>query len=121
LKEALERINSIRALEINLSLPLQIPQTRIKALSRVAEVCRLKTLEQMIPLRRWATLAAFVCCLEATAQDDAMELLEIMLKDLFNKAVKANKEARLRTMRDMDQKAGILAEFCLAITDINPP
>jgi hypothetical protein len=121
LKEALERINSIRVLGINLSLPLQIPQTHIKALGRVAEVCRTQTLERMGAPRRLATLAAFVCCLEATAQDDAMELLEIMLKDLFNKAVKANKEARLRTMRDMDQKAGILAEFCLAITDSKGP
>jgi hypothetical protein len=121
LKEALERINSIRNLGLNLSLPIQIPQSRVKALGRVAEVCRLKTLEQMRSLRRLATLAAFVCCLEATAQDDAMELLELMLKDLFNKAVKANKEARLRTMGDMDQKAGVLAEFCLAITDSKGP
>jgi hypothetical protein len=114
LKESLERINSIRALGINLSLSLRIPQVRIKALGRVAEVCRLKTLEQMTPLRRLATLAAFLYCLEAAAQDDAMELLEIMLNEIFKKAVKANKETRLRTIKDMDHKAGILAEFCLA-------
>jgi hypothetical protein len=75
----------------------------------------------MTPLRRLATLGAFLCCLEATAQDDAMELLEIILNEIFNKAVKINKEARLRTMKDMDQKAGILAEFCLAITESKGP
>jgi TnpA family transposase len=121
LKEALERINSIRALGINLSLPIRIPQARVKALGRVAEVCRMQTLERMESLRRLATLAAFLYCLEAAAQDDAMELLEIMLNTIFNKAVKANKDARLRTMGDMDQKAGILAEFCLALTNSKGP
>jgi hypothetical protein len=75
----------------------------------------------MSPLRLLATLAAFLCCIETTAQDDAIEFLGIALKDLFNKAVKAYKEPRLRTMGDMEQKAGVLAEFCLAITDSRGP
>jgi hypothetical protein len=48
--------------------------------------------------RRLATLVAFVQCLEATAQDDALEVLEILLRDLFADAVKADRKARLRTL-----------------------
>ncbi len=50
-----------------------------------------------------ATLVAFVHCLEATAQDDALELLEALLRELFGNAIKADRKARLRTLKDLDQ------------------
>jgi len=43
--------------------------------------------------------------LEATAQDDAVELAEALLTDLFKDAAAANKEKRLRTLRDLDGAA----------------
>jgi hypothetical protein len=52
------------------------------------------------PARRLATLAAFVHSLEATAQDDVLEVLEILLHELSGDAEKADKKARLRTLKD---------------------
>jgi TnpA family transposase len=118
LKQALERINSIRKLGMNLSLPWQIPQGRIRKLARLAEVADIKSLVRLTQEERLvATLAAFIHCLEATAQDDAMELLDILLNGIFNKAVQLHKTTRLRTLKDMDQNAEILADFCLTLAN----
>ena len=56
-------------------------------------------------------------CLEATAQDDALEVLEAILRELFGDAIKADKKARLRTLKDLDQAAAILAAACQMVLD----
>ena len=38
--------------------------------------------------RRIATLVAFVHCLEASAQDDALDVLDLLLRELFSRAEK---------------------------------
>ena len=67
--------------------------------------------------RRLATLAAFVHSLEATAQDDVLEVLEILLHELFGDAEKADKKARLRTLKDLDGAAATLADVCRVLLD----
>jgi hypothetical protein len=37
--------------------------------------------------------------LEATALDDALDLLDILITEVFSNAVKAGKQARLRTIK----------------------
>lgn len=67
--------------------------------------------------RRLATLVAFVHCLEASAQDDALDVLEAVLRELFGSATNAEKKARLRTLKDLDQAAAILANACRVLLD----
>lgn len=67
--------------------------------------------------RRLATLVAFVYCLEASAQDDVLEVLEVLLRELFGDAIKADKKARLRTLKDMDQAAATLVSACQILLD----
>ena len=55
--------------------------------------------------RRTATLLAFVRTLEATAQDDVLDLFDIVVTALFTDAAKVGKKARLRTLRDLDAAA----------------
>jgi hypothetical protein len=43
--------------------------------------------------RRLATLIAFVHSLEAIAHDDALEVLDMLLQDLFGAAMQADKRA----------------------------
>jgi hypothetical protein len=62
-------------------------------------------------------LAAFVHSLEATAQDDVLEVLEIRLHELFGDAEKADKKARLRTLKDLDGAAATLADVCRVLLD----
>ena len=55
--------------------------------------------------------------MEATAQDDAFELLEALLRDLFNEAVQADKRNRQRTLKDLDRAAEILAKAYRMVLD----
>jgi TnpA family transposase len=66
-------------------------------------------------------LVAFVHCLEATAQDDALEVLEALLRDLFNAAIRADKKARLRSLKDLDKAAATLASACQILLDSSFP
>ncbi|GLQ91661.1 transposase [Dyella acidisoli] len=64
-----------------------------------------------------ATLAAFVHCLEATAHDDAVEVLEMLLRDVFATARKEDRKTRLRTIKDLDKAAALLADACQVVLD----
>jgi len=117
LVQALHRLNSVRELGIKLPTLARIPAKRIAALARFAGIAKVSAILRLPKLRRLATLVAFVHCLEATAQDDALEVLEALLRELFNDAVKADKKARQRTIKDLDQAASTLAKACLVVLD----
>ena len=91
------------------------------ALARFAGAAKVSAVLRLPNQRRLATLVAFVYCLEATAQDDALEVLEALLRDLFGDAIKADKKARLRTLKDLDQAAATLACACEMMLDPNLP
>ena len=48
-------------------------------------------------------------------------MLEMLLDDLFGKAITADKKARLRTLKDLDQSAAALAEACHLLLDPDVP
>ena len=114
---ALMRLQSVRELGIRLPAATRIPATRIAALARFAGAAKASAILRLPVLRRLATLVAFVHCLEASAQDDALEVLEIILRDLFGDAVKADKKARLRSLKDLDTAAATLASACQILLD----
>ncbi len=117
LVKALRRLHSIRELGIKLTMPYHIPATRIAALARFAGSAKVSAILRLPNHRRLATLVAFVHCLEATAQDDALEVLEALLRELFGDAIKADNKARQRTMKDLDQAALTLAKACQMVLD----
>jgi hypothetical protein len=53
----------------------------------------------------------------ASAQDDALDILEAILGELFRNAVKAEKKARLRTLKDLDRASAILVDACRVLLD----
>jgi hypothetical protein len=55
--------------------------------------------------RRMATLLASVRTLEASAQDDVLDLLDVVVTKVFADAAAVGKRARLRTIRDLDAAA----------------
>jgi hypothetical protein len=97
LRDAIDRQKSVRELGISLPSAARIPESRIPALARFANHDKVTLITRMPPARCWATLAALVHSLEATAQDDALEVLEILLHELPGDAEKADKKARLQT------------------------
>ncbi len=60
---------------------------------------------------------AFVHCLEASAQDDAIDVLDLLLRELFTKAEKEDRKVRQRSLKDLDRAASTLAEACRMLLD----
>lgn len=119
LRAAIERLTAVRALGITIPMTARIPASRIASLARFANRAKAQALSRMPPARRFATLVAFVHCLEATAQDEVLEVLEMLLRDLFSTARTADQKARLRTLKDLDQSTAALAEACQLLLDLD--
>jgi hypothetical protein len=90
-------------------------------LARFANRAKAQAISRMPTARRIATLVAFVHCLEATSQDEVLEVLEMLLHDLFGKAITVDQKARLRTLKDLDESAAALAEACRLLLDPDVP
>jgi hypothetical protein len=86
LVRALERLQDDRDLEIRLPGTVRVAPTRLVSLARFAGAAKVISIIRLAPARRSATLVAFVNCMEATAQDEALEVLEMLLNDLFGHA-----------------------------------
>ena len=111
LSRAIHRLKTVRDLDIQLS-ETGIPPTRLASIARFAATAKVTAISRLPPLRRLATLVAFVHCLEAIAQDDVIDVLDMVLQELFSDAAKANRKARLREIKDLDQAATVLAKAC---------
>lgn len=117
LLRTLERLQKVRELGIEPAVVSAIPPSRIAALARIANTAKVTAVANLPPARRLATLVAFIHILEATALDDALEVFEMLVQELFSKARKADREARIRTLKDLDAAAGTLAEACRIVLD----
>lgn len=61
-------------------------------------------MEKMPFERKMATLLAFAKEIEATAQDEILDVLEGLVKELLAKSARNGKKERLRTLKDLDQQ-----------------
>ena len=120
LVQALSRIETVRGLGIKLP-DARVPSSRIAALARFANTVKVSAVARLPDARRIATLVAFVHSLEASAQDDALDVLDMLLRGLFARAQQADRKARLRTLKDLDQAAATLAEACRMLLDPSLP
>lgn len=114
---ALHRLRRIRAIGVSHLVFPQVPPSRLKVLSRAAFTSRAQTIERMPKSRRIATLLAFALDVEATAQDDALTVLELLTKDLLSKSANQGKKERLRTLKDLDSAALTLSVACHVLLD----
>ncbi|CAN5271392.1 hypothetical protein BH10PSE19_BH10PSE19_14030 [soil metagenome] len=114
---ALFRLQEIRDFNITLPAIGVIPQSRITALARFAATAKVTAINRLPPVRRLATLVAFMHCLKSTAHDDALDVLDMLLGDLFRRAGKEDKRKRLRTLKDLDRAATKLADASEIVLD----
>src|SRR5262245_26762531 len=122
LRSAPELVRALRrGLGINLSVSSPVPPTRVQALARFATMAKASAISRMPDHRRLATLIAFVLNLEAIALDDALDLLDILVTEIFADATRAGQKARLRTIKDLDEAAGRLGQVCGLLLDPSVP
>ena len=119
LSRAVERLDEVRLLVLGLPTVAHVPPGRVTALARFATVAKAQAVARMPRERRTATLLAFVRTLEATAQDDVLDLLDIVVTKVFTDAAKVGKRTRLRTIRDLDAAALKLRQAGAVLTDDN--
>ena len=103
-------------LEITLSGPSH-SHARLHALARFANTAKVSVIRRLPESRRLATLVAFASNLEAAALDDALDLLDILITEIFSDAARASDKARLRTIKDLDAAAVQLTQVCRLVLD----
>jgi hypothetical protein len=70
----------VRLLALGLPIVAHVPLGRVMALARFATLAKAQAVARMPRERRTATLLAFVRTLEASAQDDVLDLFETVVK-----------------------------------------
>jgi TnpA family transposase len=121
LVRAIGRLQTVRQFDVRLPSTAEIAPSRLASLARYANSSKSTAIARLPPVRRLATLAAFVHTLEATAQDDALAVLEMLLHELFSDAKQADEKSRLRSLKDLDTSAAILANACIFVLDEELP
>lgn len=121
LVRALRRVDEIRALGIDLPVSHRVPPGRIQTLARFGMSAKAGAIERLPDDRRLATLVAFTVTLESCAVDEALDLLDILLTDLFSDAEKAGRQTRLRSLKDLDAAVTQLSRSCQVLLDPNVP
>lgn len=105
LARAVARLDEVRAIAAGLPSVERLPRGRVLALARFAAAAKASAVARLPEERRLATLVAFARTLEATAQDDVLDLFDIVVTRIFADAQARDREARLRSLRDLDAAA----------------
>ncbi len=121
LVRALERLRDVRNLGIAIPDNVAIPPSRIAVLARFADKAKVSVVDRLPENRRWATLVAFIHTLEASAQDDALEVFEMFVNEVFSDAQTEDRKTRLRSLKDLDALATTLTEAMGLVVDLSIP
>jgi TnpA family transposase len=117
LVRAIKRLTEVRQVATGLPSTDHLPKTRILALARFATAARAQAVARLPDERRAATLLAFVRVLEASAQDDVLDLFDLLVTRMFVDASRKEREARLRSLHDLDATALTLSKVCALVLD----
>lgn len=117
LVRALQRVEEVRRLGIDLTGSHRLPPGRLHAMARFACTAKAAVIQRLPDSRRLATLVAFAMNLEASAPDDSLDLLDILITEIFADAERAGDRARLRTIKDLDSAAIQLSQVGRLILD----
>lgn len=114
---ALARLEEIRSITHGLPEIDRLPPGRVMALARFASTAKAQAVARLPDERRAATLLAFIRTLEASAGDDVIDLFDAVATNVFSSAQAASRQARLRTLRDLDIAALKLRDAATVLFD----
>src|SRR5438128_896448 len=117
LVDALHRLRAARELGVGDLDLSRLPPGRLKLLARSATTARAQAIQRMPAERGMATLVAFACSLQASAQDDVLDVLDRLLTDLLARVDRHERHRRLRTIGDLDVAALLLRDIGLVVLD----
>ncbi|MGG7670137.1 Tn3 family transposase [Yersinia sp. J1] len=115
--EALERYTRLRSLEFACLNFTGLPAIQIRNLARYAGMASVKYISRMPEERRLAILTAFVKAQEISALDEAVDVLDMLILNITREAKKTGQKKRLRTLKDLDRAALLLARACALLLD----
>jgi hypothetical protein len=98
LVQALSRLSEVRELDVGPQALGNVPAPRIKALAQYAVTTKAQNIANLTEQCRTATLVSFARQLAVTAQDDALDVLDMLIRDLLARSVSSGKKARLWTL-----------------------
>ena len=101
----LRRLEEVQALGAGAFELGRIPQGRIDALARHVAKAKVPEIARMPAERRLAHLVAYAATLEASATDDVIDVLDLVIGSLLSRVERTGKRRRLRTLRDLDAAA----------------
>ena len=105
LTRAIERLDEVRQLTAGLPRIDRLPKTRVLTLARFAGAAKAQAVTRLPEERRAATLLAFLRALEASAQDDVLDLFQDVSETLALYDVRTITEEVLR-LGDLAAKCG---------------
>jgi hypothetical protein len=104
----LERLRAIKAFDLRPTPPTGIPAAVLERLARVARRSKPSAIAAIQQPRRTAIIVALFLSLEAMAQDDAAELADTLLADLFRTAEHERKAEQLVGLPTLEEAALVL-------------
>ncbi|WP_374748852.1 Tn3 family transposase [Klebsiella variicola] len=117
--EALERYTRLRNMEVSRLNFSGLPAAQLRNLARYAGMTSTRYIARMPEVRRLAVLTAFVKSQEISALDEAVDVLDMLILDITREAKKTGQKKRLRTLKDLDRAALLLARVCALLLDEN--
>jgi len=116
-KSAINRYIELKSIGIQSLNFKRVPLLRLQNLSRYASMTSMHKILRMPEKKKISTLVAFVYVLERTALDDALDILDMLITNITTEAKKISRQKRLRTLKDLDKSALLLAKACALILD----
>ena len=116
-KSAISRYIEFKTIGIQSLNFKHIPLLRLKNLSRYASMTSMHKILRMPEDKQIAVLVVFVYEFEKMALDDALDILDMLITRITTQAKKVSRQKRLRTLKDLDKSALLLAKACALILD----
>ena len=113
----LERLQTIRDLDLPTGLEHTVHQNRLRKLAREGGQMTAQHLRDLEPIRRHATLAAILLDTRATLIDEIIDLHDRFMGSLFNKAKRRHAEQFHRSGKDINHKVRLYSRIGRAILD----